>query len=200
MKDKDEEAQGLNNCLKAIKAKLYQKEAELLDRSLIITTDLLRNAYFDKVESIKEKSLFEVFEEQKQEQEKLIGNGGSKATLQTSVYTIRLLKQKYKRDDLYLRKLNINFIQSFHSFSKIDKGITQNSCTKHLKLLKKIINLSVANTYMVFNPFSIYKVESEPMEVNFSVEEELRKIINFGTSIHVLRKQETCFCWVTLQD
>lgn len=55
VKGKDEEAQSLNNYLKAIKAKLYQKEAELLDRGFIITAELLRDAYFDKVESLKEK-------------------------------------------------------------------------------------------------------------------------------------------------
>lgn len=93
VKGKDEEAQRLNNCLKAIKAKLYQKEAELLERGFIITADLLRDAYFDKVESIKERSLFEVFEEHNQEQEKLVGNGVSKATHWVSVYTIRLLRE-----------------------------------------------------------------------------------------------------------
>lgn len=56
VKGKDEEAQSLNNYLKAIKAKLYQKEAELLDRGFIITAELLRDAYFDKVESLKEKA------------------------------------------------------------------------------------------------------------------------------------------------
>ena len=55
--------------------------------------------------------------------------------------------------------------------------MAQNSSTKHLKLLKKIINLSVANSYMAFNPFSTYKVEREPVEVDFLDEEELRKII-----------------------
>lgn len=187
VKGKDEEVQSLNNCLKAIKAKLYQKEAELLDRGFIITAELLRDAYFDKVESIKERSLFEVFTEHNQEQEKLIGNGVSKATYWVSVYTIRLLKeflqQKYKREDLYLRELNLNFIQSFHSFLKIDKGMAQNSSTKHLKLLKKIINLSVANSHMTFNPFSTYKVEREPIEIDFLDEEELRKVINFDTPI-----------------
>lgn len=117
VKGNEEEAQSLNNYLKAIKAKLYQKEAELLERGFVITAELLRDAYFDKVESLKEKSLFEVFEEHNQEQEKLIGNGVSKATHWVSVYTIRLLRefvqQKYKREDLYLRELNLNFIQPF---------------------------------------------------------------------------------------
>lgn len=197
VKGKDEEAQSLNNYLKAIKAKLYQKEAELLDRGFIITADLLRDAYFDKVESIKERSLFEVFEEHNQEQEKLVGNGVSKATHWVSVYTIRLLRefvqQKYKREDLYLRELNLNFIQSFHSFLRIDKGMAQNSSTKHLKLLKKIINLSVANSYMAFNPFSTYKVEREPVDIDFLDEEELRKIINFDTPLPRLERAKDMF-------
>ena len=63
VKGKDQETQNLNNYLKAIKAKLYQKEAELLERGFIITAQILYDAYFDKVESLKERSLFEVFEE-----------------------------------------------------------------------------------------------------------------------------------------
>ena len=197
VRGKDQEAQNLNNYLKAIKAKLYQKEAELLDRGFIITAQMLYDAYFDKVESLKEKSLFEVFEEHNQEQEKLVGNGVSKATYWISVYTVRLLKefvqQKYKREDLYLRELNLNFIQSFHSFLRIDKGMAQNSSTKHLKLLKKIINLSVANSYMAFNPFSTYRVEREPVEIDFLDEEELRKIINFDTPLPRLERAKDMF-------
>ena len=197
VKGKDEEAQSLNSYLKAIKAKLYQKEAELLERGFVITADLLRDAYFDKVESIKERSLFEVFEEHNQEQEKLIGNGVSKATYWVYVYTIRLLRefvqQKYKREDLYLRELNLNFIQSFHSFLRINKDMAQNSSTKHLKLLKKIINLSVANSYMAFNPFSTYKVEREPVDIDFLDEEELRKIINFDTPLPRLERAKDMF-------
>lgn len=197
VKGKDEEAQSLNNYLKAIKAKLYQKETELLERGFVITAELLRDAYFDKVESIKERSLFEIFEEHNQEQEKMIGNGVSKATHWVSVYTIRLLRefvqQKYKREDLYLRELNLNFIQSFHSFLRIDKGMAQNSSTKHLKLLKKIINLSVANSYMAFNPFSTYKVEREPVDIDFLDEEELRKIINFDTPLPRLERAKDMF-------
>lgn len=196
VKGKDQETQNLNNYLKAIKAKLYQKEAELLERGFIITAQILYDAYFDKVESLKERSLFEVFEEHNQEQEKLVGNGVSKATHWVSVYT-RLLRefvqQKYKREDLYLRELNLNFIQSFHSFLRIDKGMAQNSSTKHLKLLKKIINLSVANSYMAFNPFSTYKVEREPVDIDFLDEEELRKIINFDTPLPRLERAKDMF-------
>lgn len=197
VKGKDQETQNLNNYLKAIKAKLYQKEADLLERGFIITAQILYDAYFDKVESLKEKSLFEVFEEHNQEQEKLVGNGVSKATHWVSVYTIRLLRefvqQKYKREDLYLRELNLSFIQSFHTFLRIDKGMAQNSSTKHLKLLKKIVNLAVANSYMATNPFITYKIEREPVEIDFLDEEELRKIINFDTPLPRLERAKDMF-------
>ena len=71
--------------------------------------------------------------------------------------------------------------------------MAQNSSTKHLKLLKKIINLSVANSYMTFNPFSTYKVEREPVEIDFLDEEELRKIINFDTPLRRLERAKDMF-------
>ena len=88
VKGKDEEAKSLNNYLKAVKAKLYQKEAELLGRGFIITAKLLCEAYQEKIESLKEKSLFEVFTEHNHEQEKLIGNGGCKLNCVSKVNTL----------------------------------------------------------------------------------------------------------------
>ena len=56
----------------------------------LITAELLKEAAADKVESLKEKSLFEVFAEHNKEQEKLVGNGVSKATYWISVYTVSI--------------------------------------------------------------------------------------------------------------
>lgn len=196
VKGKDEEAKSLNNYLKAVKAKLYQKEADLLDKGFVITAKLLCEAYQEKVESLKERSLFDVFSEHNEEQRKLIGNGVSKATYWISEYTVRLLKefmnQKYRREDIYLRELNLHFIQSFHTYL-IEKGMCQNSSTKHLKLLKKILNLAVSNSYIPFNPFAAYKVEREPVEIDFLTEEELRKVINFDTPLPRLEKARDMF-------
>lgn len=110
---------------------------ELLKNGFIITASLLRDAYLGKVDSLNEKTLLKVFEEHNQDQQKMIGKGVSKATYWISEYTVRLIQEftgkKYKREDLFLRDLN--FIQSFHTFLKTDKGMAQNSSTKHLKLV-----------------------------------------------------------------
>ena len=196
-KGKSEESQNINNFLKALKNRLYEKEVELMERGYIVTAELLKDSYFNKVDSLKEKKLLEVFIEHNENQAKNVGNGVAKATHWISVYTFRLVKeymlQKYVRDDIYLRELNLNFIQSFHTFLKIDKGMAQNSATKYLKQLKKIINIAVANSYMTFNPFATYKIEREPVEIDFLDEEELRRIINFDTPIPRLEKAKDMF-------
>jgi len=197
VKGKTVEAKALNNFLKSIKARLYQKEADLLDRGFIITADLLQNAYCDKVEILKEKTILAVFSQHNDQQKAMIDNGVSKATYWISEYTVRLLNefihQKYKRNDLYLRELNLNFIHSFHAFLRKDKGMGQNSSTKHLKLLKKIANIAVSNSYITYNPFSAYKVEREPVEIDFLDEEELRKIISFETLLPRIEKARDMF-------
>ena len=88
VKGKSEEAQLVNSYLTQLRNKIYQKEIELLQMSYLITAELLKEAVADKVEALNEKSLFEVFEEHNREQEKLVGNGVSKATYWISVYTV----------------------------------------------------------------------------------------------------------------
>jgi integrase len=196
-KGKTTEAKLLNTYLSQLRNKVYLKEIELMQRGFLITARLLRDAVVDKVEALNEKTLFQVFSEHNEEQGKMIGKGISKSTHWLSEYTYRLLKehveQKYKRSDLYLRELNIGFIQAFHTFLRTDKGMAQNSSTKHLKLLKKIINVAVTNSYMTFNPFMTYKVEREPVEIDFLDEEELRRIINFDTPLPRLERAKDMF-------
>ena len=196
-KGKSTEAKLLNAYLNQLRNKVYLKEIELMQRGFLITARLLRDAVVDKVEALNEKTLFQVFAEHNEEQKKLVGKGVSKATYFISEYTDRLLKefvkQKYKRTDLYLRELNIAFIQSFHTFLRTDKGMAQNSSTKHLKLLKKIANMAVANSHMTYNPFATYKIEREPVEIDFLDEEELRKIINFDTPLPRLERAKDMF-------
>ena len=185
VKGKDDEARSLNLFLQAVKNKLYEKETELMERGFVVTAELLRDAYFDKVETLKEKTLLSVLREHNEERKLMVGKTVAPATYYAFEHTECLLKkfikEKYERNDIYLRELNVGFIQSFHAYLLQIMG--QNSTTKHLKFLKKIVNLAVANCYITYNPLNIYKVEREPVEIDFLNEEELRKIINFDTPI-----------------
>ena len=168
VKGKSEQAQLINDYLIQVRNRIYQKEMELIKSGYIVTPTLLRDAYLGRIESLNERTLFQVFAEHNEEQKKLVGKGVSKATYFISEYTDRLLKeyikQKYKREDLFLRELNLSFIQSFHTFLKIDKGMTQNSSTKHL--IGSYLGLSGINQAQLFASSSLncFKVNSPSMK------------------------------------
>ena len=197
VKGKSEEAQLINGYLIQLRNKIYQKEIELLQKGYLITAELLKEAITDKVEALNEKTLLDVLNEHNTERKAMVGKTVVPATYWVFEYTGRLFKEfiqkKYERKDLYLREINLGFIQGFHAYLLGEKKMGQNSCTKHLKFLKKLLNLAVANSYISYNPVNAYKVEREPVEVDFLDEEELRKIINFDTPLPRLERAKDMF-------
>ena len=164
-------------------------------KGYLITAELLKEAITDKVEA-KREDLLDVLNEHNTERKAMVGKTVAPATYWVFEYTGRLFKEfiqkKYERKDLYLREINLGSIQGFHAFLLGEKKMGQNSCTKHLKFLKKLLNLAVANSYISYNPVNAYKVEREPVEVDFLDEEELRKIINFDTPLPRLERLKIC--------
>ena len=197
VKGKSEDAKLINDYLTQLRNKIYLKEIELLQKGYLITPSLLKEAVLDKVEALNEKTLLEVLEEHNTERKAMVGKTVAPATYWVFEYTGRLFKEfiqkKYERKDLYLREINLGFIQGFHAYLLGEKKMGQNSCTKHLKFLKKLLNLAVANSYISYNPVNAYKVEREPVEVDFLDEEELRKIINFDTPLPRLERAKDMF-------
>lgn len=197
VRGKDEETKSVNNFIRSVRAKLYEKEAELMDKGFVVTAELLRDAYFDKVDALKEKTLLQVLDEHNTEKKAMVGKTVAASTYWVFEYSGRLFREfmqkKYERNDLYLREINIGFIQGFHAFLLGEKNMSQNSSTKHLKFLKKLLNLAVANSYVTYNAVNTYKVEREPVEIDFLDEEELRKIINFDTPLPRLERAKDMF-------
>ena len=197
VKGKSEEAQLINGYLIQLRNKIYQKEIELLQKGYLITAELLKEAITDKVEALNEKTLLDVLNKHNTERKAMVGKTVAPATYWVFEYTGRLFKEfiqkKYERKDLYLREINLGFIHGFHAYLLGEKKMGQNSCLKHLKFLKTLLNIAVANSYISYKPVNAYKVEREPVEVDFLDEEELRKIINFDTPLPRLERAKDMF-------
>ena len=142
VKGNTSEAQLINTFPIEFRNKIYEKEVELMKRGYMITVHILRDAILNKVESLKDKTLMQVVSEHNDEKKKLIGISVASDTFHCFDYSRRLLlefmEKAYKRNDVLLTEVNIGFIQSFHTFLLVDKGMSQNTCAKHLKYLKTI--------------------------------------------------------------
>lgn len=209
VKGTNEQSKLMNNYLSQIKNTIYKQELELLERGYILTAELLKDAYFNKVESIQIKTLNQIFEEYINSQEKIVGNGISKATFYIYNHTYRLIKEymllKYKRNDMHLQELNYSFMSDFVIFLRTEHKQRINTTTKHLKALKRIVNIALANKYLQVDPFLNYKVEREIVEKAFLTEEELRIIINKDFAIARLGRVRdififSCFTGLSYSD
>ena len=192
-----EESMLTNSFLTELKNRIHRKEIELMRKGYMVTAHLLRDAVLDKVEALKEKTLMQVISEHNSAREKLIGKGVSPATYYCLEHSRKLLlefmRKEYKREDSLLNEVNMGFMQSFHTFLLSDKGMAQNTTTKHLKYLKAIMGMAVSNGHIQYNPVAGYKIEREPVEPDFLTEEELRRIINFDTPIPRLGRARDFF-------
>ena len=197
LKGSTQETLLINDYLIELRNRIYEKEVELMKKGYVMTVHLLKDAILNKVEKLKDKSLLQTIKEYNGEKQKLVGKGVSPATYYCFDHTYKLLQEflhsKYRREDILLNEVNIGFIQSFHTFLLSDRNMAQNTSTKHLKFLKSIMNLAVANGYIQYNVLNSYKVEREPVDIDFLNEEELRRIINFDTPIPRLEKARDFF-------
>ena len=197
VKGSSSEAKLINTYLIELRNRIYEKEIELMKKGYMVTVHLLKDAVLNKVESLKEKTLLQIISEHNNKKQKLIGKGVAPTTYYCFEHSRRLLTEfiliKYKREDILLQEVNIGFIQSFHTFLLTDKSMSQNTCTKHLKFLKAIVNNAVLNNYIQYNLIAGYKIEREPVDIDFLTEEELRRIINFDTPIPRFEKARDFF-------
>ena len=62
----------------------------------------------------------------------------------------RYIKHRYSRNDMSIKEVKIGFISGFHAWLLKERKMKQNSATKHLKFLQKIMNIAVMNGYIPY--------------------------------------------------
>lgn len=197
LKSKDEESLLINDFLITLRNKILKKEIELTNHGYLVTPTLLKEAAFDKVEAIKEKTLLEIISDHNKLKKALVGKSVAKDTYYSFELSERYIKEfiltHYKREDFQLKEIKIEFIQNFHAFMLNDKKNAQNTCVKHLIFLKSMISQAVNNGYIQYNALSSYKITRDPVEIDFLDDAELRKFINFDSPIPRLMRARDAF-------
>ena len=177
------QAQTLNEYLRQVRNKIHDKENELLERGYMVTAELLRDAYLEKIDSLQSKTLIQVCEEflRDREQDSECGKI-SVNTYQNDERTFILIKHflndRYKRSDISLNELNVSFIDKFDTFLRATHKHKQNTAIKHLRVLKHVMNTAVGNQYIKSNPFQTYKTKQIAVEREFLTNDEIQRIIN----------------------
>jgi len=176
---KAEKNKAINTILTRMELRLleiYSRESEKID----VTPANLKMLFFGKNDN--PKTIVELIENHNTKMSELVGSQYSLSTLGKFKTTLKHIKEYNNRicgkEDLKLSRLDYKYIENFEHYLKTIVKCQQNSATKHLKALKKIINQAVLSEEMNSNPFKNYKLKHEVITREFLSMEEVQKIEN----------------------
>ncbi len=194
-KGKDRVATELNHYINTVRAKVLQIHRELEIDNKPITADIIKDCFYgrDKVQ----RSLLEVYAEHNEKCRVLIGKEYTESTVTKFDTSINRLKEYirscYHRDDIMLAELDGQFIRDFDFWLKTDKHCQNNSALKHLKNLKKVVRIALANDWIKKDPFYGIHFKQEEVNVEFLSREELDILMNKEFAIKRLEQVRDIF-------
>ena len=194
-KGKDRVAAELNHYINTVRAKVLQIHRELEIDNKPITADIIKDCFYgrDKVQ----RSLLEVYAEHNEKCRALIGKEYTESTITKFDTSINRLKEYirscYHRDDMMLAELDGQFIRDFDFWLKTDKHCQNNSALKHLKNLKKVVRIALANDWIKKDPFYGIRFKQEEVNVEFLSREELDILMNKEFTIKRLEQVRDIF-------
>ena len=199
-KGKDRVAAELNHYINTVRAKVLQIHRELEIDNKPITADIIKDCFYgrDKVQ----RSLLEVYAEHNEKCRALIGKEYTESTVTKFDTSINRLKEYirscYHRDDIMLAELDGQFIRDFDFWLKTKKHCQNNSALKHLKNLKKIVRIALANDWIKKDPFYGIHFKQEEVNVEFLSREELDILMNKKFTIKRLEQVSDILVYCSL--
>ena len=190
VKGNSSKANEINDYLESERLRAYQVYTKMITSGELINLDIFKNILSGN--DICKKTLLEILNEHNDNCKLLEGKDYTLSTisryLTSTRYIAEFINTKYNKKDMYLTELNNIFISDFDLYLKTVKNCQQNSAIKHLKLLKKVVRVALANDWIKKDPFINFRFKLETIDKEFLTEEELNIII---TKKFTIKRVET---------
>jgi len=172
----------LNGQLSLIKQKISNYYFKLqLENEFVKVEDLI-DAYFQKPTK-KEDFVLSYFKRWLDKQSNLIDKDIKQVTWEKFNYvyndTRSFILHHYKKNDIPLTDLSIDFLNQFEYYLKTVKGNKQVTINKALQRFKKPIKVSISEGYLQADPFLLHRTKKVTKEVVFLTIEELHTVESY---------------------
>jgi integrase/recombinase XerD len=111
---------------------------------------------------------------------KLIGKDLKLATWKKYNYAciqiVGFIKFKYKKNDISLDKINLQFLTEFEYYLKTEQNQCQSTINKAIQRFRRLITIGIAEGLLEKDPFILYKAKKVKKEVIFLTHEELETV------------------------
>ena len=194
-KGKDRAAKELNHYLDTTKAKILAIHHDLLEEGLEVTAESVRDRFYGRDSS--KHTLLTIYAEQNRKCRELIGRDYAESTVKkfdTAINRLReFITERFHKEDVPLDKVTGEFIRDFDFWLKTERKMQNNSALKHLKELKKVMRIALANGWIKKDPFYGIRLRRDEVNVEFLSREELETLINKKFSIQRLEQVRDVF-------
>ncbi len=180
-----------NTYLEFVQSKLVECYQELQLKREFVTAETIKSHFLCEDEDAH--SLNELFDYHHQTESGKLSASTNKNYKITKSYVFEFIKEKMKRDDIYLNQLNYKFITDLDYYMRTcpprqhKKSLNNNGMMKHMQRFRKILSLGVKLEWMDKNPFNAYEIRFDKVEREFLTEKELSAIEKKEISIERLQ-------------
>ncbi len=172
-------SKSLNHYIDELETKAYNIHSKLVIKKKPFSAETIKNKIIG-TETV-QKTLLEVYDEHNVQIEQLLGieysYGAYRRHIRTRNHLANFMEKEYKLKDLFIREVDLKFINRFHHFLKTRKIGNQNTITKYVVNFKKIMRIAVANNWVNKDPFYHWKAKWKKVERDILTELELRSLI-----------------------
>lgn len=190
------EARSINDHLILVKAELLKHYNVLLTTKDLVTPEDVKNSYKGIAETKKTFiDLFDQFRQHISERTEIddISDGRRKRFKILFEKSKSFIKFKFKRTDIALDDLKLNFIVEFEHYLRVTEKIGHNTAMKYAKDLKQVLRYGVTLQYLPINPFENFKCSYKKVKREFLDQEELDVLYKKKFSIKRLEEVRDCY-------
>jgi len=177
----------VNRAIDRLTQEINKFYTEMVDKQGYVTAELVKNALYGI--GRKQDMLLKLFNEHNQEFKLRVGVNRVEDTYSSYLHSyhqlLNFISQKYGMEDIALDKLNLNFIDAYDFYLRVDRQMKQNTIVGHLIILKKMIRRAIHQGILNRDPFVNYISEQPEKQCRHLKSEEIDKIMQ----IHIASKK-----------
>ena len=170
----------MNLKLETLRISIIEKYDALIKTNVIITAKTIIDYY--KNDTLIMNSVINVFKQHNTNMKSLIGieySYGSYKNYKTTIkHLIKYINTKYNANDIFLNKINYDFIYNFSQFLLLHTDCNHNGMMKHIQRFKKITNFCINNNYITNDPFAGFKISFKKSNRVYINKQELHTLKN----------------------
>ena len=188
-------AKEINDYMDSIAYRIRSIQRDLEEKNIEVDIVSVMDVFNGK--KARKKGLIELFDIHNDQQQKLVGTDCVQATVNKYITSRNhlndFIKKEYDVSDVNIDEVNYEFLKSFELYLKHNCQCQHNSAMKHMKSLKKVVNMADSLGLLTHKPFANYKISIKKKERDYLTLEEINKIQSVELSIDRLDKVRDVF-------